>query len=147
MCPSADGRPATERVESVVTFTGQSLSVPPGSTPILRMEDNAYDWGSRSIRQSARDHAQAIAITFGNERVVILGEAGLLSAQVGPHSFMMDDYQRRLEARRPSQASAGSDDALFRRRTPVPRLLTYSSNAAPSTDRCWSHVRCCRTTS
>jgi hypothetical protein len=72
-----------------VTFTGQSLSVPRGAVPILRLDDGAYDWESRSVRHPARGHAQAIAMTFGKGRLVVLGEAGLLSAQVDPLGIKM----------------------------------------------------------
>jgi len=87
--PIADGRNASERVDTVVSFTGQSLSVPAGAMPVLRLSDEAYDWESRAIRHSARGHAQAVALTFGKGRVVILGEAGMLSAQVDPIGVKM----------------------------------------------------------
>lgn len=45
--PIIDGRSASERVDTVVTITGQSLSVPAGATALLRMDDDAYDWESR----------------------------------------------------------------------------------------------------
>ena len=83
------GRDATERVDTVATFTGQSLSVPPDATAILRMGDAAYDWESRSVRSPAKGHAQCIALPFGHGRVVVLGEAGVLSAQVDPLGFKM----------------------------------------------------------
>ena len=85
----ADGRNAAKRVNSVTTFTGQSLSVPRGAVPFLRMDDASYDWESSSVRNSARGHAQGINMTFGKGRVVMLGEAGLLSAQVDPLGFKM----------------------------------------------------------
>jgi hypothetical protein len=88
-CPITEGRTAEERVDSVVTFTGQSLSVPPGATPILRLDDEAYDWESRSVRHSARGHAQAIAMRMEKGKAVVLGEAGLLSAQVDPLGIRM----------------------------------------------------------
>lgn len=88
-CPITDGRNPSERVETVVTFTGQSLSVPEGAIPILRMDDDAYDWQSRSVRTPARGHAQGIAMLFGEGKLVVLGEAGLLSAQVDPLGFKM----------------------------------------------------------
>jgi hypothetical protein len=100
-CPITDGRTSAERIENVVTFTGQSLSVPPGAIPILRMDDDAYDWESRSVRHSARGHAQAIAMTFGKGKLVMLGEAGLLSAQVDPLGFRM------------GMNSPGNDDRQF----------------------------------
>jgi hypothetical protein len=82
--PITDGHNPLEWVDKVVTFTGQSLSVPPGAVAILRMDADSYDWQSRSIRHSARGHAQCVALTPGNGRVVVLGEAAVLSAQVDP---------------------------------------------------------------
>lgn len=87
--PITRGRTAAERLTRVVTFTGESLSVPAGATPILALSDAAYDWESRSVRHPARGHAQGIALPFGAGRVVILGEAGVLSAQVDPLGFKM----------------------------------------------------------
>jgi hypothetical protein len=87
--PITAGRILKERLERVVTFTGQSLSVPAGAVAILRMDDEAYDWESRAVRHPARGHAQGIAMTFGAGRLVAFGEAGLLSAQVDPLGFKM----------------------------------------------------------
>jgi hypothetical protein len=53
------------------------------------MDDASYDWESSSVRNSARGHAQGISMSFGKGRVVMLGEAGLLSAQVDPLGFKM----------------------------------------------------------
>jgi hypothetical protein len=80
--PITNGRSASERVTTVVTLTGQSLSIPEGATPLLRMDDQSYDWESRQVRHSAKGHAQGIAMRFGMGKVVILGEAGMLSGQV-----------------------------------------------------------------
>lgn len=82
--PITDGHNPREWVDKVVTFTGQSLSVPAGAEPILRMDADSYDWQSRAIRHSARGHAQCVALTPGKGRAVILGEAAVLSAQVDP---------------------------------------------------------------
>lgn len=88
-CAITNGRNSSEKVCKVETFTGQSLSVPNGATPVLKMSVEAYDWESRSIRTSAKGHAQCVALTYGKGRVVILGEAGVLSAQVDPLGFKM----------------------------------------------------------
>lgn len=87
--PITRGRSRAEQLDTVRTFTGQSLSVPPGATPILKLGPHAYDWESRSVRHPAAGHAQGIAMPFGSGRVVILGEAGVLSAQVDPLGFKM----------------------------------------------------------
>jgi hypothetical protein len=100
-CPITDGRNSAERIERIVTFTGQSLSVPPGAIPVLRMDDNAYDWKSRSERSPARGHAQGIAMAFGKGKLVVFGEAAFLSAQVDPLGFKM------------GMNSAGNDDKQF----------------------------------
>ena len=100
-CPITNGRSSAERVERIVTFTGQSLSVPPGAISILRMDDSSYDWKSRSDRSSARGHAQAIAMKFGKGKLVVLGEAGFLSAQVDPLGFKM------------GMNTSGNDDRQF----------------------------------
>jgi hypothetical protein len=84
-----NGRNAAERVDKVVAFTGQSLSVPHGAVALLRMDDAAYDWESRSVRRSARGHAQGIAMRFGQGKLVVVGEAALFSAQVDPLGFKM----------------------------------------------------------
>jgi hypothetical protein len=87
--PIADGRGPAERVQRVITFTGQSLSVPSGAMSFLRLSRNAYDWESSSVRHSAADHTQGAALRVESGRMVILGEAGMLSAQVDPLGFKM----------------------------------------------------------
>jgi len=77
-----DGRSASERVNRVVTFTGQSLTGAPDTIPLLRLSDSAYDWESRKIRYPAKGHFQALALNFEKGRLVVSGEAALFSAQV-----------------------------------------------------------------
>jgi hypothetical protein len=88
-CSITEGRNASEKVCKVETFTGQSLSIPPAAIPVLKMSDESYDWESSKIRSSAKGHAQCIALNFGKGRVIVLGEAGVLSAQVDPLGFKM----------------------------------------------------------
>jgi len=99
--PITEGRNSSERLNRVVTFTGQSLTGPPGSVPFLKLADNAYDWESRKIRYSARGHAQGIAFQFGKGRVFVVGEAAVLTAQIDPLGF-------KFGMNRP-----GSDDKQF----------------------------------
>ena len=42
-CPITKGRNSSENICSVITFTGQSLTVPKGETAVLQMSDDAYD--------------------------------------------------------------------------------------------------------
>jgi hypothetical protein len=123
--PILAGREAAERVSRVVAFTGQSLSIPAGAVPLLRLSPTAQDGlpptpeearAQNARRQamidsvvaairarggtdttaaimtpmrdtgpqrftSAAGRAQALAMSFGSGRVVVLGEAAMLSAQ------------------------------------------------------------------
>lgn len=90
--PIMQGRDDAERINRVVTFGGQSLQGPAGSTPLLKLSDTAmnilpFDGNKRT---SAAGQAQGVALTFGKGRVVVLGEASELSAQrAGPQGRPM----------------------------------------------------------
>lgn len=96
--PITNGRNAGERIENVIVFTGQSLSVPVDASAFLRLGDTAIDYppSEPSIAReggdvrvsmtygdaiSARGRAQGIAFEFGAGRVVMLGETAMLRAQ------------------------------------------------------------------
>jgi hypothetical protein len=84
--PITRGRDASERINSVLTFTGQSLKGPKESTAILMLSKQAYDVFDVDNPQiaktvSAAGRAQAIAMPFGKGRVVVTGEAAMLTAQ------------------------------------------------------------------
>jgi hypothetical protein len=80
--PILSGRDSTERVRRVVTFTGQSLSVPPGATALLRCDISAFDVMPGGPERPATGRAQAVALRAGRGRVVVVGEAAMLTAQV-----------------------------------------------------------------
>ena len=124
--PITKGREVSERINSVMTFTGQSLKGPEGSVAFLKLADTAKDVpppsqadmqaaierarqggqsqvplpsgmnlppGATAVRVqrpeqagiSAAGRAQGIVFGFGKGRVVVLGEAAMLSAQMtGP---------------------------------------------------------------
>jgi hypothetical protein len=78
------GRNEGEVINRVMTFVGQSLKGPAGSVPLLRFSDTAVDRADVAMttrEDSAAGRAQAIAFRFGKGRVVMLGEAAMLSAQ------------------------------------------------------------------
>ncbi|MFN8547460.1 MAG: DUF4350 domain-containing protein [Candidatus Eisenbacteria bacterium] len=92
------GRDSAEAIHRVLTFTGQSISGPPGSVPFLQLSSTAIEYpptkptaehSSGNVRvnmeygtpHSAAGRAQAIALEQGAGRVVVLGEAGMLRAQ------------------------------------------------------------------
>jgi len=84
--PITRGRDASERVSRVIAFTGQSLKGPEGSVAFMRLADTAKDAMPGSDKQvSAAGRAQGLAFELGKGRVVVMGEAGMLSAQLaGP---------------------------------------------------------------
>jgi hypothetical protein len=82
--PVTQGRNDSERVNKVIAFTGQSLKGPANSIAFMKLADTAMDAmpGVNTNPVSAAGRAQGIAMKFGKGRVIILGEAGMLSAQV-----------------------------------------------------------------
>ena len=81
------GRNASERINKVIAFTGQSLKGPAESFAFLKLADTAVDAmpGQNTDPTSAAGRAQGIAMQFGKGSVIVMGEAGMLSAQVvGP---------------------------------------------------------------
>lgn len=94
------GRSPAERVHRIVAFTGQSLSVPPGATALMKLaatafEIDSYAAGDKVLEathnkpQTAGEpqprlttgRAQGVALVFGKGRVVVVGEAAMFSAQ------------------------------------------------------------------
>jgi hypothetical protein len=114
--PITRGRNESERIRRVVTFTGQSLQGPEGSTALLKFSDTAVDRlpsgadsgagpvgrGRPNARRpmavaggdvptvSAAGRSQGVALKFGQGRVVVLGEASQITAQqAGPQQRPM----------------------------------------------------------
>jgi hypothetical protein len=81
--PITRGREDSERVNRVQTFTGTSLKGPGGSIPLLKLADTAVDLSFNDDKPvSAAGRAQGLALQLGQGRVVVLGEAAELSAQI-----------------------------------------------------------------
>jgi len=101
--PILRGRDASEVVTTVRSFTGQSLSVPDGASVLLKLSTtsreapapNDLDLEEAAVRATgatkeapgshstpAAGRSQGIAMTFGKGRIVVLGEAGMFSAQI-----------------------------------------------------------------
>jgi hypothetical protein len=101
--PIVSGRDESETVTSIKSFTGQSLSVPAGATVLMKLgamareaptpnDLDAEDAAARntdSTRAAFGSHssgvagrAQGLALSFRQGRVVVLGEAALMSAQI-----------------------------------------------------------------
>jgi hypothetical protein len=118
--PVTEGQKREDSVARVVTFTGQSLSVPPDGVGFLKLSASASDRRplAPKIEKSGNDvrvtpqyadpvpatgRSQGVALEFGKGRVVILGEAAMMTAQISNdgHPFGMnvpgnDDHQLAL---------------------------------------------------
>ena len=100
--PIITGRDAAEKVEAVTAFTGQSLRGPTDAVVLLPMTVGAREAVDVTVMQQLTDRldagetaetvlaelsrpalpAQGLAFAHGQGRVVVLGEAGMLSAQL-----------------------------------------------------------------
>ncbi len=96
--PVFRGRSAAERVDSVTTFTGQAFRLTLGGEPLIVLGKGttlllpvvAWQFSDSTPRIRADGMLQGAALEFGNGRVVMLGEAAMLSAQVaGPQRSPM----------------------------------------------------------
>lgn len=90
--PITIGRNESERINRVITFTGQALKGPEGSVGFLKLGATAKDRPTRTSTDSVSvgGQAQGLAFKFGKGRVVVMGEAAMLSAQLaGPQRGAM----------------------------------------------------------
>ena len=88
--PVFEGRFPDERIDTVTAFTGQSIHSEKG-TALLKLSGHARDYETREQSQEAVGGksaveggfgAQAVAIEFGKGRILVVGEAGMLTTQV-----------------------------------------------------------------
>ena len=83
--PITRGTKKEESLSQVLSFTGQSLKGPAGSEAFLKLSDTAVDQqigGVTGQEEPAKGRAQGLALTLGQGRVVILGDASLITAVV-----------------------------------------------------------------
>ena len=92
------GRSPAEQINRVMTFTGTSLAGPVEAVALLRLSEAAVDLAptvkverkggdtfttvTYENPTSAAGRAQGLALEFGKGRVVVLGEAAMLTAQL-----------------------------------------------------------------
>jgi hypothetical protein len=81
-----NGRSSVDAVDRVVTFTGQALEGPAHATKLLMFSGTAYRAATADARPEDRVSVaglgQALAIEHDKGRVVVLGDAALLTSQV-----------------------------------------------------------------
>jgi hypothetical protein len=103
-CSITNSRNADEKVNKVVTFTGQAIRIPAGATSILKFDDKyllmetdtAWVFDSHTKYSRINDWSQGAYMKYGKGRVVMFGEAAMFSAQLaGPNQRkvgMNSDY-------------------------------------------------------
>jgi hypothetical protein len=92
--PITRGQNEAERVNKVVTFRGQCLSIPDSAIVLLKLSAASTQTLVKGFRKegdktfvdfsdpiSAYGHCQGLALKHGKGRVVILGEAAMITAQ------------------------------------------------------------------
>lgn len=93
-----NGRNPSERVDSVVTFTGQAFTIPDdassilqfGKNAILLVPDTTMVINRTTPRINIENWSQVAFKKYGRGRVVVSGEAAMFSAQLaGPHKNRM----------------------------------------------------------
>ena len=84
------GRDSSERVEQVVSFTGQAFKIPNDATPILILNKNfvnmlpnkAWVFDSTTTKFNVKGWAQGAYKTHGKGKIVAFGEAAMFTAQL-----------------------------------------------------------------
>jgi hypothetical protein len=91
--PITNGRNASERIDSVTTFTGQGFQLTTPGVPLftipagwmLYLPDTAWRFSSATPRKAAGGLLQGAVLRVGKGRLAVFGEAAMFSAQVaGP---------------------------------------------------------------
>jgi len=110
--PILRGRDSTERIRRVLTFTGQSMTLPNGAVSLLKLSPTAREAPTRADVQRnftipVSGPTQGLAMTYGKGRVVMLGEAAFMSAQLAGNP---NGPQPRFQM---GMNQPGSDDKQF----------------------------------
>jgi hypothetical protein len=91
--PIMRGERPGDVVRRVMTFTGQSLDGPPDASVLLCLPDSAIEYvpADSGLAPRPAGRAQGLALACGNGRLVVLGEAAMLTAQrIGEERFGMN---------------------------------------------------------
>jgi hypothetical protein len=91
-----NGRDPSERVDTIVTFTGQAFTIPDDASYILRFDnryemllpDTAWVFDKSTTMINIGGWSQAAYKNYGKGRVVVAGEAAMFTAQLaGPQMY------------------------------------------------------------
>lgn len=80
----------TQGLDDILTFTGQGFDIPPAAKPVLMLDekfkifisDTAWVFNDNTKKLAAKGKCQGAFLIFGQGRVVVFGEAAMLTAQI-----------------------------------------------------------------
>ena len=90
------GRNDAEKIKFVQTYAGRTVIGPSGSTPLLLLSNSAIDYmvvdpsqgiTSRIPVKTKGLRTHGVAFNFGKGKVVVVGEAAMLTAQLWPPNY------------------------------------------------------------
>lgn len=97
--PILQGRNESEKIKRVQTFAGRTVVGPTGSSALLLLSESAIDFMvvdpaqpniSRVAVKTKGLRTHGVAFNFGKGRVVALGEAAMITAQLWPPNYTPD---------------------------------------------------------
>jgi len=84
-----NGQSATQKVDSIATFTGSAFTIPPEAIPIIKLKDytiltpdQAWRFTDETPFENSEHYFQAAALNYGKGKLILMGEAAMFTAQI-----------------------------------------------------------------
>lgn len=95
--PITNGKSASEKIQSVTSFTGQAFQLDPNISPLMvfgsgyesAMPDVAWQFSDSTPTVAVDGWAQGAALEFGSGRIAVFGEAAMFTAQISRNGTPM----------------------------------------------------------
>jgi hypothetical protein len=104
-CVVTNGRFPAESVDSILTFTGHAFRIPEQATSFMTFNSEYFGWNPQEAwnfngieRYSIENYSQGAYRKYGQGRVVMLGEAMMITAQLGSGLSMIKMGMNAAEA-------------------------------------------------
>lgn len=101
-----NGRNSFEEVDSIITYSGHAFRIPDNAINIMTFDSNYLQWNpdtawhmSAITPYSIYNYSQGAYSTYGEGKVVVLGEAMMITAQLGAGLSMIKMGMNSNEAR------------------------------------------------
>jgi DNA modification methylase len=88
--PITDGRNQKEKVNTVVSFTGQGFKIPDNANSIITFDqyyfslnpDTAWRFNEKTPSINLKDYSQGAYMEYGKGKIVVFGEAAMFTTQI-----------------------------------------------------------------